>query len=123
MSYDSEGTTKVLYEPKANYEIDRIEAMIDQNNRFISKVQMNYLIRDNPKVSSDMVFRHALKKDFSKYRSNIIVQNGNSEAAVKAAQALANKHPESSIIVHFDDNNKLVTSDNEIYTPQRQCAS
>jgi hypothetical protein len=34
MSYDSEGTTKVLYEPKANYEIDRIEAMIDQNNRF-----------------------------------------------------------------------------------------
>jgi hypothetical protein len=27
-----------------------------------------------------MVFRHALKKDFSKYRSNIIVQNGNSEA-------------------------------------------
>jgi hypothetical protein len=39
-------TTKVLYEPKANYEIDRIEAMIDQNNRFISKVQMNYLIRD-----------------------------------------------------------------------------
>jgi hypothetical protein len=60
MSYDSGGTTKVLYEPKANYEIDRIEAMIDQNNHFISKVQMNYLIRDNPKVSSDMVFRHAL---------------------------------------------------------------
>jgi hypothetical protein len=73
MSYDSEGTTKVLYEPKANYEIDRIEAMIDQNNRFISKVQMNYLIRDNPKVSSDMVFRHALKKDFSKYRSKVLL--------------------------------------------------
>jgi accessory colonization factor AcfC len=36
--------------------------------------------------------RHALKEDFSNYRSNIIVQNGNSEAAVKAAQALANKH-------------------------------
>jgi hypothetical protein len=64
MSYDSEGTTKVLYEPKANYEIDRIEAMIDQNNRFISKVQMNYLIRDNPKVSSDMVFRHARLNSF-----------------------------------------------------------
>jgi hypothetical protein len=47
MSYDSEGTTKVLYEPKANYEIDRIEAMIDQNNHFISKVQMNYLIRSS----------------------------------------------------------------------------
>jgi hypothetical protein len=34
MSYDSEGTNKVIYEPKANYEIDRIEAMIEQNNRF-----------------------------------------------------------------------------------------
>jgi hypothetical protein len=85
----------LLYEPKTNYKIDRIEVMIDKSNHFISKVQMNYLIRNNPKVSSAMVFRHALKKDFSKYRSNIIVQNGNSEAAVKAAQALANKHPES----------------------------
>jgi hypothetical protein len=37
---------------------------------------------------------------------------------LSAAQALANKHPESSIIVHFDDNNKLVTSDNEIYAPK-----
>jgi hypothetical protein len=74
MGYDSEGTTKVLYEPKTNYKIDRIEVMIDKNNHFISKVQMNYLIRNNPKVSSAMVFRHALKKDFSKYRSNIIVQ-------------------------------------------------
>jgi hypothetical protein len=56
---------------------------------------MKSLIRDNPKVSSNMVFRHALKEDFSNYQSNIIVQNGNSEVAVKAAQALANKHPES----------------------------
>jgi hypothetical protein len=46
-----------------------------------------------------MVFRHALKEDFSNYQSNIIVQNGNSEVAVKAAQALANKHPESSIML------------------------
>ncbi|CAC9592032.1 hypothetical protein, partial [uncultured Gammaproteobacteria bacterium] len=98
MGYDSEGTTKVLYEPKTNYKIDRIEVMVDKSNHFISKAQMKSLIRDNPKVSSDMVFRHALKKDFSNYRSNIIVQNGNSEAAVKAAQSLANKHPESSII-------------------------
>jgi hypothetical protein len=37
MSYDSEGTTKVLYEPKTNYEIDRIEVMIDKSNHFISK--------------------------------------------------------------------------------------
>jgi hypothetical protein len=35
MSYDSEGTTKVLYEPKTNYEIDRIEVMIDKSNHFI----------------------------------------------------------------------------------------
>jgi hypothetical protein len=40
----------------------------------------------------------ALKEDFSNYRSNLIVQNGNSEVAIKAAQALANKHPDSSII-------------------------
>jgi hypothetical protein len=36
MSYDSEGTTKVLYEPKTNYEIDRIEVMVDKSNHFIS---------------------------------------------------------------------------------------
>jgi phosphoribosylpyrophosphate synthetase len=28
VSYDSEGTTKVLYEPKTNYEIDRIEVNV-----------------------------------------------------------------------------------------------
>jgi hypothetical protein len=55
------------------YKIDRIEVMIDKSNHFISKAQMRSLIRDNPKVSSDMVFRHALKEDFSKYRSNTIL--------------------------------------------------
>jgi hypothetical protein len=83
--------------------------MVDKNNHFMSEEQMSDLIKDTPQVSDDMIFRHTLKKDFSNYRSNIIVQNGNSEASVKAAQSLANKHPESSIIVHFDDNNKLVT--------------
>ncbi|OJA03703.1 C80 family cysteine peptidase, partial [Bathymodiolus thermophilus thioautotrophic gill symbiont] len=34
------------------------------------------------------------------------------------AQDLANKHPDNSIIVHFDADNKLVTSDNEFYTPK-----
>jgi hypothetical protein len=28
MGYDSEGTTKVLYEPKTNYKIDRIAAVV-----------------------------------------------------------------------------------------------
>jgi hypothetical protein len=79
---------------------------------------MDNLIKENPKVSSDMVFRHTLKKDFSNYRTNIIVQHGNSDIAVKAAQDLANKHPKNSVIVHFDANNKLVTSDNEFYTPK-----
>jgi hypothetical protein len=64
--------------------------MVDKSNHFISKAQVRSLIRGNLKVSSDMVFRHALKEDFSNYRSNIIVQNGNSEVAIKAAQALAN---------------------------------
>ncbi|WP_139682241.1 C80 family cysteine peptidase, partial [thiotrophic endosymbiont of Bathymodiolus puteoserpentis (Logatchev)] len=119
MSYDlAKDTTQVLYEPNTSYKIDRIEVMVNENSRFINEYQMKGFVKRDPKVSSDMVFRHALKKDFSNYRSNIIVQNGNSEAAVKAAQSLANKHPESSIIVHFDDNNKLVTSDNEIYTPK-----
>jgi hypothetical protein len=35
MSYDSKGTTKVLYEPKTSYKIDRIEVIVDENNRFI----------------------------------------------------------------------------------------
>jgi hypothetical protein len=61
----SEGTTKVLYEPKTNYEIDRIEVMVDKSNHFISKAQVRSLIRGNLKVSSDMVFRHALKEDGS----------------------------------------------------------
>jgi uncharacterized protein (AIM24 family) len=30
MNYDTEGTTKVLYEPKTNYKIDRIEVMVDR---------------------------------------------------------------------------------------------
>jgi hypothetical protein len=47
VSYDSEGTTKVLYEPKTNYEIDRIEVMIDKSNHFISKAQVRSLIRGN----------------------------------------------------------------------------
>jgi hypothetical protein len=72
---------------------------------------MDNLIKENPKVYSDMVFRHTIKKDFSNYRTNIIVQHGYSDIAVKAAQDLANKHPKNSVIVHFDANNKLVTSD------------
>jgi hypothetical protein len=48
-----------------------------------------------------VIFRHTLKKDFSNYRSNIVVQNGNSDIAIKAAQDLANKHPDNSIIVRF----------------------
>jgi hypothetical protein len=40
MSYDSDGTTKVLYEPKTDYEIDRIEVMVDKSNHFIDKAQM-----------------------------------------------------------------------------------
>jgi hypothetical protein len=36
MSYDSKGTTKALYEPKTSYKIDRIEVIVDENNRFIN---------------------------------------------------------------------------------------
>jgi hypothetical protein len=82
MSCSSDSTIKVLYEPKTDYKIDRIEVILDENNRFISKNQMNDLIKENPKVSSDMVFRRTLKKDFSNYRTNIIVQHGNSDIAL-----------------------------------------
>ncbi|CAB5496063.1 C80 family cysteine peptidase, partial [Bathymodiolus thermophilus thioautotrophic gill symbiont] len=118
IGYNLDNTTKVLYEPRTDYEIDRVEVIVDKNNRFVSKDQMNDLIKENPQVSTDMVFRHALKKDFSNYRTNIIVQHGNSDTAIKAAQDLANKHPDNSIIVHFDADNKLVTSNNEFYTPK-----
>jgi hypothetical protein len=53
MSCSSDSTIKVLYEPKTDYKIDRIEVILDENNRFISKNQMNDLIKENPKVSSD----------------------------------------------------------------------
>jgi hypothetical protein len=47
MSYDSDGTTKVLYEPKTDYEIDRIEVMVDKSNHFIDKAQMYGLTKYN----------------------------------------------------------------------------
>jgi hypothetical protein len=40
------------------------------------------------------------------------------EVAVKAAQALANKHPESSIIVRFDGDGNLITPTDGLYTPK-----
>jgi hypothetical protein len=44
MVYNSEGTAKVLYEPKTNYKRDRIYIMIDKSNHFISKAQMRSYI-------------------------------------------------------------------------------
>jgi hypothetical protein len=44
MNYDAEGTTKVLYEPKTNYKIDRIEVMVDKSNHFISETQIVHLL-------------------------------------------------------------------------------
>jgi hypothetical protein len=34
----------------ADYEINRIEVMVDESNRFLNKYQMNDLTRGNPKV-------------------------------------------------------------------------
>jgi hypothetical protein len=67
MSYNSDDTIKVLYEPITDYQIDRIEVIVDPNADFIEKGRMDNLIKENPKVSSDMVYRHTLKKDFSIY--------------------------------------------------------
>jgi hypothetical protein len=60
MSYNSDDTIKVLYEPITDYQIDRIEVIVDPNADFIEKGRMDNLIKENPKVSSDMVFRHTL---------------------------------------------------------------
>ncbi|CAB5493969.1 hypothetical protein THERMOS_25, partial [Bathymodiolus thermophilus thioautotrophic gill symbiont] len=110
------GTT-VLYQPDNPQPIDRIEVMTDKDIRPPSQLDMSFLTQDMPSVSNDMMFRYKPVKSFSNYRTNIIVQHGNSDTAIKAAQDLANKHPDNSIIVHFDADNKLVTADNELYTP------
>jgi hypothetical protein len=48
---------------------------------------------------------------------NIIVQSSNDPIAVNAANALFNKHPNTSILVKFDQNGNLVTLKGEAYTP------
>jgi hypothetical protein len=46
-------TSEVLYKPKTSYKIDRIEVVVDENNRFINEYKMENFVRDNPEVSSD----------------------------------------------------------------------
>jgi hypothetical protein len=50
-------------------------------------------------------------------QSNIIVQSSNDPIAVNAANALFNKHPNTSILVKFDQNGNLITLKGEAYTP------
>ncbi|CAB5499794.1 C80 family cysteine peptidase, partial [Bathymodiolus thermophilus thioautotrophic gill symbiont] len=120
-SYNFEGMLvepTLLYQPDNSQPIDRIEVMADKGNRSPNQIDMSFLTRDMPNISNDMIFRCRPAENFSNYRTNIIVQHGNSDTAIKAAQDLANKHPDNSIIVHFDADNKLVTSNNEFYTPK-----
>ncbi|MBA5249218.1 MAG: hypothetical protein FE834_06775, partial [Gammaproteobacteria bacterium] len=94
ISYDSNDKITILHQPEGDHEIGKIEVMVDKNNRFIKKDKMLTLLGHDINVSSNMVFRHTLKKDFSNYRTHIIVQHGDSEVAIKAAKDLANKHPD-----------------------------
>jgi hypothetical protein len=55
--------------------------------------------------------------DGTRYKSNVIVQNSINSTVVEAANALFNKHPDTSIIVKFDQNGNLVTLKAETYTP------
>jgi hypothetical protein len=48
-----------------------------------------------------------VRLDGTRYKSNIIVQNSNNSTVVEAANALFNKHPDTSIIVKFDQNGNL----------------
>ncbi|CAB5497277.1 hypothetical protein THERMOT_665, partial [Bathymodiolus thermophilus thioautotrophic gill symbiont] len=119
-SYNIEGKFVkpiMLYQPDNPQLIDRIEVMSDRVDHFPSQKNMFRLVEGMPSISNDMIFRCRPAENFSNYRTNIIVQHGNSDTAIKAAQDLANKHPDNSIIVHFDADNKLVTADNELYTP------
>ncbi|MBA5249988.1 MAG: hypothetical protein FE834_10775, partial [Gammaproteobacteria bacterium] len=117
VSYDSDKASKILFEPKTSYSIDRIEVMVDENNRFIKLSDM-LALKSGMNVSRNMVFRHTLKENFSNYQTHIIVQHGDSEVAIKAAKDLANKHPDSSIIVRFDADGKLITPTDGFYTPK-----
>jgi hypothetical protein len=53
----------------------------------------------------------------SRYQSNIIIQSSDNPIVIKAANALFNKHPNTSILVKFDQNGNLVTLKGETYTP------
>jgi hypothetical protein len=45
----------------------------------------------------------------SSYQSNIIIQSSDDPVVIKAANVLFNKHPDTSILVKFDQNGNLVT--------------
>jgi hypothetical protein len=53
----------------------------------------------------------------SKYQSNLIVQSSDNPIVIEAANALFNKHPDSSVLVKFDQDGNLVTLKGEAYTP------
>jgi hypothetical protein len=53
--------------------------------------------------------------DGTRYKTNVIVQNSNNSTVVEAANALFNKHPDTSIIVKFDQNGNLVTLKDILY--------
>jgi hypothetical protein len=53
----------------------------------------------------------------SKYQSNLIVQSSDDPIVIEAANALFNKHPDSSVLVKFDQDGNLVTLKGEAYTP------
>jgi hypothetical protein len=53
----------------------------------------------------------------SRYQSNIIIQSSDNPIVIKAANAIFNKHPNTSILVKFDQNGNLITLKGETYTP------
>jgi hypothetical protein len=51
----------------------------------------------------------------SSYQSNIIIQSSDDPVVIKAANVLFNKHPDTSILVKFDQNGNLVTLKGEAW--------
>ncbi|OJA03294.1 C80 family cysteine peptidase, partial [Bathymodiolus thermophilus thioautotrophic gill symbiont] len=80
----------------------------DKNGKVESKVY------DNNGV---LVKYNGQHLDGTRYKSNVIVQNSDNATVAEAANALFNKHPNTSVIVKFDQNGNLVTLKGEAYTP------
>ncbi|VVH54836.1 hypothetical protein BSPCLSOX_345, partial [uncultured Gammaproteobacteria bacterium] len=84
--------------------LDRLKLGLDDKTALNTPDTLTHEDIGKPKVSSS-------------YQSNIIIQSSDDPVVIKAANVLFNKHPDTSILVKFDQNGNLVTLKGEAYTP------